>query len=722
VRGGRTTDIASIISLLGAFGAAAAVLGCLVAGLAMPVVGAVGAVTGAGVDMFDALPKTLTASPLSQQSRILDSTGNVIATPSVQDRIIVPLGAVAPVMQKAQLAIEDSRFYEHGGVDVHGLVRALVSNAAGTSVQGGSTLTQQYVKLILQNTALQAGDTQAAQAAAVRSGLAGLTRKLRELKYSIQLEKTQSKDEILQGYLNIVYYGDQTYGVQAAARHYFAKDAKDLSLPEAAMIAGLAQSPGTTDPAHYPDRALARRDIVLDRMHELGLVTDKELADAKAVKLADMLHITAPASSCSTAGNIAGADYTYFCDYVLKWLELDPSLNDALGKTVDERKAKIFGGGITVQTTIDPGMTNAAREEILARVDPVNHWRIGSAAVSIDPTNGAVKGMAQSSTYALKQVDATQTQVNWAVDTKYGGSLGFGFGSTEKAFALVTALERGMPINATVDAKAASSKQAATYTRSDFPDACGLGRGKWDVRNDETAGGGPMSLAEATSRSINTAFVALVSQLGACNVRETETRLGLHQTNGQPVKPFPAAIILGADSVSPMTVASAYGSLGHDGIHCTPTPVSAITGPDGKPLPVPAPGTANCTHVVDPAVAHGVTALLQTVLQPGGTGAASALAGGRPAAGKTGTTNGNNETWFVGYTPQLTTAVWTGTPMDNSQVLDNVTLRGHFYPVVFGASVSAPIWKAIMDRDLSGQPNADFPAAPEQIQNAPTPG
>jgi membrane peptidoglycan carboxypeptidase len=225
-----------------------------------------------------------------------------------------------------------------------------------------------------------------------------------------------------------------------------------------------------------------------------------------------------------------------------------------------------------------------------------------------------------------------------------------------------------------------------------------------------------MSLAQATSRSINTAFVPLVSQLGACNVRATETRLGLHQTNGQPVKPFPAAIILGADSVSPMTVVSAYGSLGHDGIHCTPVPVSAITGPDGRPLPVPAPGTTNCTHVVDPAVTHGVTAVLQTVLQPGGTGAASALAGGRPAAGKTGTTNGNNETWFVGYTPQLTTAVWTGTPLDNSQALDNVTLRGHFYPVVFGASVSAPIWKAIMDRDLTGQPNADFPPAPEQIR------
>ncbi len=299
MKAGRTTNIASIIPLLGAFVGAALVMGLLGAGLVMPTVGAAGAITRTGVDMFDALPSEFTAASLSQQSKILDAKGNVIATPHDENRIIVPLDQVAPVMQKAQIAIEDSRFYEHGGVDVRGVVRALVSNASGSvNTSGGSTLTQQYVKLTLLDTALKAGDTQAAQAAVTQRGLAGVTRKLQELKYSIQLEKEQSKDQILQGYLNIVYYGDQAYGVQAAAKHYFNKDAKDLNLTEAALIAGLAQNPGTTDPVNNPERAIARRNVVLDRMHELGLITDKEMTDAKAVKLADMLKVTSAPTAC----------------------------------------------------------------------------------------------------------------------------------------------------------------------------------------------------------------------------------------------------------------------------------------------------------------------------------------------------------------------------------------------------------------------------------------
>jgi len=711
--GGRTTNLASVISLLGVFLAAAVVMGLLAAGLALPAVEAAGAVTRSGVDVFDALPSQFTASPLAQQSTILDVRGNVIATPYDVNRVVVPLAAVAPVMRKAQVAIEDSRFYEHGGVDVHGVLRALVSNASGTSTQGGSTLTQQYVKLLLQETALKSGDKAAADAAAARSGVAGLSRKLQELKYSIQLEKTMSKDAILQGYLNLVYYGDQAYGVEAASRHYFGgKSAKDLTLPEAALIAGLAQNPGTSDPVHNPDKAIVRRNVVLDRMRELALVSDQQLADAKAVPLAAMLHITAVPSACTDAG-----DKAYFCDYVLKWLESDASLNDALGATLEERKAKIFGGGLTIRTTLDPDIAKAAREEILNRVPQGNNLGIGSAAVVIDPKTGEVRGMAQNTSYSITAGKPGETAVNWAVDTRYGGSQGFGFGSTEKAFALVTALEKGLPINSTVDARAAGPQQAATYTGADFPDACGLGRQPWSVRNDEFVPGGPMTLTHATARSINTAFVALVSQLGACNVRDTETRMGLHQSNGQPVKPFPAAITLGTDSVSPMTVASAYGTLGNNGIHCTPVPVAAITTTDGKALPVPKPGTANCQQVVEPDVAHGVAAIMSNVLTGEGTASASALANGRPAAGKTGTTDGNNETWFVGYTPQLTSAVWVGTPNDNNQVLDNISLAGQFYPVVFGASIAAPTWKAIMDRALANQPNADFPAPSDKVQN-----
>jgi len=720
---GRTTNIASIISLLGAFLAAAMVMGLLAAGLVMPAVGAAGAAARSGVDVFDSLPTEFTASPLSQQSRIVAAGGEALATPYEENRVIVPLANVAPIMRKAQVAIEDSRFYEHGGVDVRGVVRALASNAAGTTVQGGSTLTQQYVKLMLQETALKAGDKAAAEAAVARSGLPGLTRKLQELKYSIQLEKDLTKDQILQGYFNLVYYGDQAYGVEAAAKHYFDKSSKDLTLPEAALIAGLAQNPGTTDPVNHPDKALARRNVVLDRMYELGAIQEADYTAAKAVPLAQMLKVTPAVSSCASAGENA-----YFCDYTMRYLLTDPSLNAALGATQEERKKKIYGGGLTIVTTLDASAAQVARDEIQARVPRGNDVNIGAAAVTLDPATGAVRAMAQNTKYNNNAKEAPgETSINWGVDTRYGGSLGFQFGSTEKAFALVTALERGMPISSTVDAKAGGPTVQASYTSLEFPGdstKCGLaGQPPWKVKNDGNIQAGRISLTDATAKSVNTAFVQLVSQLGACNVRDTETRMGLLRANGEPMQPFPSAITLGTDNVSPMTVASAYGSLGNNGIRCSPVPVSAIRGPDQKPLPVPAPGKGNCKQVVDPDVAHGVAAIMSSVLNSGGTASTSALANGRPAAGKTGTSDRNNETWFAGYTPQLSTAVWVGTPNDmrNEQTLDNVCLNAakgpRCYSVVHGSSVAAPMWKDIMDRLLSSAPVASFPAPSDKIVN-----
>jgi membrane peptidoglycan carboxypeptidase len=328
--------------------------------------------------------------------------------------------------------------------------------------------------------------------------------------------------------------------------------------------------------------------------------------------------------------------------------------------------------------------------------------------------------MAQNTNYILNSKNFGETVVNWAVDTKYGGSGGFQFGSTEKAFALVTALQQGLPINTTVNAKQAGPNQAASYTNVDFNnDACGVPKGApaWTVRNDETAGG-QMTITQATARSINTAFVALAGQVGVCNIQATETAMGLHRADGNPIsKNGPAGIILGAQEVSPMTVASAYGSLASNGVHCTPMPVQSIVGPDGKELPFDKPGAKNCQQVVPPEVAHGVANIMTAVLNPGGTASASHLDGGRNAAGKTGTTDKNNETWFVGYTPQLTTAVWVGTPLDNKQALDNVDLPGGPYKVVFGASIAAPTWKAIMNFALAGQPNVDFPAPTDTVAN-----
>lgn len=702
---GRATNVSGVVNLLGAFLAAAVVLGLLGAGLVMPAVGAAGAATRAGVDLFDSLPSEFATSPLSEQSVVLNADGSQLATPYDENRVIVPLSEIAPIMRTAQVAIEDHRFYEHGGVDMQGILRAFISNSStGGVTGGGSTLTQQYVKITLQENAVRAGDTDAARKATAQS----YARKIQELKYAVQLEKTLTKDQILEGYLNLVYYGDRAYGVEAASQHYFSKHAKELTLTEAALLAGVVQNPGTTDPINYPDKALARRNIVLDRMHELKLVSDKDWTDAKAVKLADILRPKAAQNSCQSSR------YPYFCDYVIAYLKQDPSLDAALGTSEKDRINAIYRGGLTIQTTLDPRIMDIAREELVARVPVGNGEDIGAATAVIDSKTGAVKAIAQNTDYKLNSSQQSETTVNWAVDTKYGGSLGFGFGSTIKAFALVTALESGIPASASVFAKAGP----ATFTGKELGGECGLGGSTWRVKNDESITEGNMTLAQATSRSINTAFVGLAVRLkDICKIRETEWRMGLHQTNGEKIKPFPAAIILGSDSVSPMTVASAYQTLANEGKHCEPTPIISI-GKGGKALPVPAPGS-QCEQRVDPDVARGATGLLQGPLRSGGTAQRSALAGGRPAAGKTGTTDRNNETWFVGFTPELSTAVWVGTPNDpgNAKTLDGIRLAGQYYGTVFGASISAPTWKGIMDRALEGTPATPFNGASDTITN-----
>ncbi len=688
------------MGLLGAFVAAAVMMGLLTAGLVMPVAGATGAAARTGVDMFDSLPGEFTTTPLSEQSKILAADGSEIATPYDENRIIVPLAQVAPVMRTAQIAIEDHRFYEHGGADLQAIMRAFVSNrSAGEVTSGGSTLTQQFVKITLQENALRAGDTSTARAVTAQS----YARKIQELKYAIQLEKTYTKDQILEGYLNLVYYGDRAYGVEAASRHYFNKSAKDLTLTEAALLAGTVQSPGTTDPINNPDKALARRNVVLDRMHDLKWISDQDWQQAKAVKLSDILRPTPAKSSCQES------KYPYVCDYVISWLKQDPSLDAALGKTDKERNDAIYRGGLTIQTTIDPAVMDAAREELTKRVPVGNDADLGAASAVLDAKTGGVKAIVQNTDYKVNPNDAGQTTVNWAVDQKYGASLGFGFGSTIKAFALVTALENGIPANSSVQVKGASPGAPAVYSGRELPGACGLGRTTWRVRNDEPVGDGAMTLTQATARSINTAFVGLAIKIGdVCKIQETQHRMGLHQSNGEKIKNWPSAILLGSDSVSPMTVASAYQTLANEGKHCEPVPVSSIT-KGGQALPMPPLGS-RCEQRVDPDVARGVTDILTNVLKGEGTARDSALADGRPAAGKTGTTDGNNETWFVGFTPELATAVWVGTPTDknNARVLDNVRVGGQYYRTVFGASIAAPTWKAIMDRALADKPPTPF--------------
>ncbi len=707
----RRTSFTNVISLLGALVVTSVVLGLLGAGLMMPTVAATGAAAKQVVKAFDDLPGEFTQNPLSEQSRILASDGTLIATPYDENRIIVPLTQIAPIMQKAQIAIEDNRFYEHGGVDPQGVGRALVSNLRGGDTQGASTLTQQYVKITLQENALRNKDVLAAKAATAKN----YTRKLQELKYAVTLEKTLTKNQILQGYLNLVYYGGQAYGVEAAARHFFGVKASQLNLPQAATLAGLVQLPSQTDPIRSPARALARRNVVLDRMHTLKLISDNSWSHARASKM--VLNPKPAQNSCALS------PYPYFCDYIKEWLLWQP----ALGKTRADRQKTINRGGLTIQTTLDPKVQKAAQAALVKKVPVGNSERIGAAAAVVEPGTGNVLSIVQNSTYAIQKGRGKEA-VNWAVDAKYGGSVGFAFGSTAKMFAVAEALRSGRPINSTVVARKADATHPAIFTRADFhsSDDCKIGAGQiWSVHNDEGTRNGTISLTDATAFSVNTAFAGLVAELGACNVRDMMTNLGLHQGGtGKPISydprtggsTGPSAITLGSDSVSPLTLASAYATIASGGTYCEPSPVLTITTSDKKPLSL---GKSRCRRAVSPEVANGVTQILKTVLTKGTASGIGGLAGNRQAAGKTGTSDGSNETWFVGYTPQLATAVWVGTPSgDPKRVLRNLHLGDRTYGgQIFGATIAAPIWKQIMDRASAGMPFLDFSDPSSTVQS-----
>jgi membrane peptidoglycan carboxypeptidase len=689
----RTTSIGGVISLLAAFLASAVVLGLLAAGLAMPAVGATGALARSGVDVFNELPSEFTTNPLAQTSTILAADGTVIARPQEQNRTVVPLSKIAPIMRVAQVDIEDHRFYEHGGIDLQGTVRAVISNLRSGSSVGASSLTQQYVKVSLQYNALSQGDEKAAQEAVRKDYM----RKLKELKYAITLEKKLTKDQILEGYLNLVYYGDRAYGVEAASQHYFSIPASRLSLSQAALLAGLTQNPGTTDPVNFPDRALARRNVVLDRMHELHSITDQQWQAAKKRTLKQDMKVSNPKSTC------LASPYPYWCDFIINYALAMPQL----GKTVEERRRMLYRGGLTIRTTLDPRIQDVAQKEVTRRVPIGNDARIGASAYIADPNTGQVLAFAQNTQYSVGKETTGQTGIAWSLDKQYGGSGGFFFGSTAKAFSLVTAMESGMTTSASVNAKAAGGNSQAVYTPKEWPGGtanCGPGS-PWYVHNDSPFAGGRISLMEATAKSTNTAFVALAEQLGGCKVRSTMMRLGLHQSDGSEIGRYAPQYILGASDVSPQGVAHAYGVLAADGKKCEMVAITRIT-QDGKDIALPKP---NCPQVVDPDVVHATDKFLEYNMTHG-SGIRNQLDNGRrPSAGKTGTADNNNESWFVGYTPQLVTAVWVGTPYDPiSRVMKNIHVGGKFYPVMHGAAIAAPIWKAIMNQALAGKPIVAF--------------
>ncbi len=697
---GRAHNVSAVLRLLLGFVVLSTVAGLLMAGLAIPAVGATGQVAKGSVDFFNDLPSEFTVSPLAQQSRILDADGKLIANPYDENRIIVPLKKISKNMQNAQIAIEDSRFYEHGGLDPRGFTRAMLSNLQGGDVQGASTLTQQYVKITLQENALRRGDKEAARAAVDKN----YARKLQELKYALNVEENFTKEQILEGYLNLVYYGDQAYGVEAAALNYFGVSSSKLSLGQAALMAGIVQQPTAYNPVINPKAAQSRRNLVLDRMQALGLAPAKDVTAAKKVDVKKMIKKKPAKGVCHRSAQ------PYFCSYVLEYLQKSPQMA-VLGKTPAERLKTINQGGLTIRTTLKPSFQKTAQAELVKAVPINNKQNLAAAATIIEPGTGKILAMAQAT-------DFSRNQTNLNVDQKYGGGPnGYQIGSTAKTFALVEALERGMPLESTIRIPYTSPDKPAVFKPSQMTDKCGT-LDEWKVRNDVPVSGGQMSLREGVTKSVNPFFAALTVKLGACSVRDTMLKMGLHRADGKAISQSIAGIALGAGESTPMSVANAYATLAANGRYCEPMPVISITTPDKKEVKVPGP---QCKQVISADVAAGVNDLLQSVVE---NGTVSPLwdSNARPAAGKTGTTEKHNQIWFSGFVPQLATAVWVGNLKPASKTGKLYTLAGKCFgeygcvPRVYGSTVAAPVWAKIMKQVTKGMPVKQFKDPSEAIR------
>ncbi|MEU9327663.1 transglycosylase domain-containing protein [Streptomyces canus] len=656
--------------------------GAVMAGIALPAAGALGLAAKGSVESFDELPTNLKTPPLSQRTTILDSEGGTIATVYSRDRTVVDLKNISPYMQKAIVAIEDSRFYQHGAVDLKGVLRALNKNAQSGGVsQGASTLTQQLVK----NVAVEeAGDDPTKVAEATQQTIG---RKIRELKYAIQLEEELGKKKILENYLNITFFGQQAYGVEAASQRYFSTHAKNLNLEQSALLAGIVQSPSRYDPVNDEAEATKRRNTVLQRMAEVGDVSQAEADKAKEQPLG--LKVSKPKNGCITAVKGAG----FFCDYVREVFLTDP----VFGKT-KEARAKVWNqGGLTIKTTMDPQAQKSAQKSIKEHVYQKDD--VATAATIVQPGTGKILAMGQSRPYGINN-KKNETTLNLSVNAAMGGGAGYQPGSTFKPIVAAAAIEGGMP----------ATKQFSSPYKMDYPSPVQLCDGKiWnekgvELTNENTSEVGPYAMKEATAKSVNTYYVQLISDIGVCPVTEMAAKMGVQRADGDKLQQRPS-IALGTQEVSPLTMANAYATFASRGMYCTPVAIESITqrvGEKSKSLQVP---KSTCSRAMSETTADTVNTLLKGVVEDG-TGTQAGL-GSRPSAGKTGTTDERFAAWFVGYTPNMAGAVWVGDPA-HKRKMQQISIGGVWHEKVFGGDTPGPIWRDMMSGALEGKDAPSF--------------
>ena len=689
----RAVRPAQLLALLLAFLSVSALMGVVGAGMLVPVAGPTALVAKSVPSVFNELPGDLQTVAPAEESQLLDSSGAVIAHFYDKQRIVVPSANIADVMKKAIVAIEDKRFYEHNGVDATGIARALVSNLGDSGRQGASTITQQYVRNSLAERGYLEGDADQVSAATEQT----TERKLREIKYALALEKTQSKDEILTGYLNIAPFGPITYGVEAASQRYFSKSASELNYLEAALLAGLVQSPVQYDPLTHPEAAQERRDTVLATMLDQGVITQEEYDEGIATTVDSMLHPTVSSEGCS------GADSSKanFCDYALSQFLEDPTF----GATRTERKRLLKTQGITIRTTLDTAKQDAAYASLTNAIPVGDASGLNDALVSLDPRTGKVLAMAQNTTYGI---ESGQTTAN------YSANGNFQVGSTFKVFTLLQWFKEGHSAYETV------GSANTFYPNGSFKcDGRSITTEGYQV-NDLAGKTGTMNVVRATGLSVNQAFVNMASRVDFCSIFETAYNMGITE-DGEVPSPFPANI-LGSVSSSPLHMASVFATIANSGQQCKPQSIESVTDRDENVLKEFA---ADCKEVISPDVANKTAALLTA--SAGQYYTSTRLGDGRPFAAKSGTTDGHANTWLTGFTPSLATSAWVGHGDNSSQEVSGVVINGVYHSEIFGETyVGQNIWAPYMTQALAGTPveavsNANIGATTPQRGATPTP-
>lgn len=697
--------------------------GVVVAAAAFPAVAMSGLAAKAGAETFGALPTELTVARPPQISYLLAKDGKTpLATMYDENRRDVKLADVSPYMQKAIVAAEDHDFYKHNGVDINGVARAFVNNQSGTnSQQGASTLTMQYVRLAIAYSATHPADVVAATEDTS-------ARKLREMRYALQIDKELSKDEIMERYLNIASFGNGAYGIYAASQVYFGKSPKNLTIPEAAMLAGMVKAPSTNDPttkSGYP-LALQRRDYVIQNMVDIGAITKEEAEAAKATKLV-VKGKRAPNGCVATNKK----EWGFFCDYFYRWW----LQQETFGSTSYDRERRLKSGGYTITTTLDVQAQTGA-DKAVRKAKSVNSKEAAMVAV-VEPGTGRVRALAVNRNYKLDDPKNPQNKphsdpkqrakgkrgnypntVNPLL-TGGDGITGYQAGSTFKIFTIVAALEKGIPLSYTYNAPAQFKSEYIIDSSS--PAAC-PGTHFYCPTNSDMQPGGVKNMWSAFGASTNTYFVPLEQKVGAENVVDTAKRMGIQFRASNDAK-FAGtkdaahqwgAFTLGVSQTTPLELANAYATLAADGKYCEPIPVQEIRDPDGKKLDIANP---RCEKRISTEVARAAVDAARCPVgdnspttKCGGSRTAAVVKGivGKPVAGKSGTTDSEKTAALVAMTKQYAVA---GIMADPDWPQTNVKMKHKERD-----GINPPVYETLRDA-MRGKKGIEFEPPGQKISN-----